>query len=154
MTYISQKNIDKNKDKLHSVKNTTPGQVLDAIYPQKLEIAGKKVFPLTLAHYMALEKISSPIVKDGFDFAKLKNDDLILICYILTSSPADLQEDLSDIEQLKYKAFILAGQIEIKDLKDVALSISQTIQNATSTFVATSPSDSNKKKRQPKVQVG
>ena len=72
-------------------KSTTPKAILDALFPEPVTVAGLRLQPVTALHYLALEKMSSPLVGDG---PEPTSEDLLVALLILSSTTAQVRQML------------------------------------------------------------
>lgn len=126
-------------DKREELKGKNPEQVIQALFPDGMKIGGEKALPLTLAHYVLLEKINSPFIKGGeIDFSDIPNTDLMNLCYIVTHSAAKTRDLISEgQEAFDAAVFDFCEKIALSELKDVGVVIAGLLYQATSTIIET-----------------
>ena len=94
----------------------TPQVVLDAIFRKPVTISGLRMNPLTMAHFLYLEKLNHPLAKEkveGLTGAQ------ILQALILLSLPGDIVLDLAE-EDLATRIKAVAGKIAVADILGIS----------------------------------
>lgn len=71
-------------------KSTTPRAILEALFPAQVTVAGLHLQPFTSLHYLALERINSPLV--GESASDPVCEDLLAALLILSSTPKTLRD--------------------------------------------------------------
>lgn len=67
-------------------KTETPGQVLDAFFPPEVSVGDIAFAPFTIMHYLALEKVRSPLIAGEDEVAPPKPTTLDLLRALLIVS--------------------------------------------------------------------
>ena len=100
-----------------------PKSAIDALLEDEKKADGLTVKPLTLGRYALLDALESPLVSKKTS-TKLIN--LIPTFYVMTQEWTDLAGyDTSNIEELKGKAYVWAGD---KDINDTARLVEEIIR--------------------------
>jgi hypothetical protein len=94
----------------------TPQIVLDAIFRKTLTIAGLKLQPFSMAHFLFLERLRSPLASDAI--GELRGQE-ILEALVLLSLPGELVLALTD-EDLKARVQEAAAKIAVADILGIA----------------------------------
>ena len=126
--------------KQEELENKNPQIALDAILPSGLKIGGIAVSPLTLAHYVILEKIKSPLVeKDSVDWEKVSNVDLMKMCYVVTHKPAETRELLvAGQDEFEKEVFEFCSEIHLSKLSEVGQTLGRLMAEAMAPIVSAS----------------
>ena len=83
--------------KSQELEHRNPQIAIDALLPANATIGGKPTLPLTLAHYVILEKINSPLVSGKpLDWKDVDNLDLMKMCYVVTHKASDCRDILAE----------------------------------------------------------
>lgn len=103
--------------------------------------------PLTMAHYVILEKIGSPFIdKNNGDFADLPVEDYLNVAFVITHSASESRELLAKgDEAFKDAIFEFSEGIDIADMKEVGIAIGITFAQAASTVLKTEKKTAVKK---------
>jgi hypothetical protein len=94
----------------------TPQVVLDAIFRKPITIAGLKLQPFTMAHFLFLERLRHPLAADTI--GELKGAE-ILEALVLLSLPGELVLALTE-EELKARVAAAAAKIAVGDILGIA----------------------------------
>lgn len=98
----------------------TPRVVLDAFFPQVIEVGGLKLRdPFTIKHWLALEKIKSPFISETEEIPLLEAVKCLWIC---AQSSADVFAAAVD-PQLEELAVELAGRIQLSDAAEIVRAV-------------------------------
>lgn len=94
----------------------TPQVVLDAIFRNPITIAGLKLQPFSMAHFLYLERLRSPLAADRV--GELRGEE-ILEALVLLSLPGELVLALTE-DDLKARVQAAAAKIAVGDILGVA----------------------------------
>ena len=109
--------------------------------PQPIQLGGDiVVYPLSLAHYALLEKINSPLLREGT--AEESTLDLLPSLYVATHNAKDVFNDFENLLELSLE---WAGTLQPSMMQDIKQAI--TAQIKVMLDVIASPADSKKKAR-------
>jgi hypothetical protein len=120
-------------------KSTTPKAILDALFPEPVTIAGLKLQKVSALHYLALEKIQSPLVGDG---PEPTSEDLLEALLILSSTPPQVRDLLAlGVDGIATLARDLAARLEVGDLLRMVPQLTAHVVAAFATAVPTAAPD-------------
>jgi hypothetical protein len=121
-------------------KSTTPKAILDALFPDAVTVAGLRLQPFTSLHYLALERINSPLV--GESAADPVCEDLLAALLILSSTPKTLREMLGFGQPLFGQLTLdLAERVPINQLPGIIPLLKAHINTAFAPAVPTAAPD-------------
>lgn len=137
MSNWSKEQLARADKKRKELENKNPQAVLDAFIQKEYKIGGIKTLPLTLAHYVVLEKIKSPFVdKKIKDFGKIDNENLMKMCYVITHTAGESRALLAEGEECFMEAvFDFCQNIELKDIAEVGKAVGAAILQASATAI-------------------
>lgn len=117
--------------------NQTPGAVLDALFPDGVEIAGRKVIPLSIASYTFLEKLGNPITEEG-GLTSMDNFRLMELCLVLTHPIIELLDIRAEgDDSWEVACYEIGSKVPMEDLQALGFKIGTLVAQATSTVVPT-----------------
>lgn len=147
MAKISKFQLDAMAKKANELEGRNPPTVVNAFLQKKYKIAGLDTMPLTMAHYVILEKIGSPFIdKNNGDFADLPVEDYLNVAFVITHSASESRELLAKgDEAFKNAIFEFSEGIDIADMKEVGIAIGITFAQAASTVLKTEKKTAVKK---------
>ena len=96
----------------------TPKPVRQAFLPASPTIAGIKVRPVTAAHWLWLEELDSPAVRDTTGSGAVKLIDVLVVLHVLSLDPATLLEPPVKADVLR-DARALAGNVSLSNLASI-----------------------------------
>lgn len=95
-------------------KSTTPKDVLAALFPDVVTIAGLQLQPVSAIHYLALERLENPLIVSGLETT---TDDLIEALLVLALTPEQVRALLAQgLPAVEARVLDLAGRIAATDL--------------------------------------
>lgn len=79
---------------INSVDGATPKEVLDAFLPEKKEIAGRRLVPLTMGHSLFLSHCDHPLAKG--DLENWRPHEVAIALYAFTNTADDLRREVEE----------------------------------------------------------
>ena len=120
-------------------KTTTPRAILEALFPNPVTVANFKLQPVTALHYLALERIQSPLVGDAPEPTSL---DLLMALVILSATPPQVRELLaSGNARISEMAELLAERMTPRDVVGILPLLLAHVAAAFATMVPTAAPD-------------
>lgn len=113
--------------------NETPKAVLDAIIPERIAVCGLELRPLSLAHWLALQKIGSPIVQP--DIVETTALDVVRAAMLLSMDGVEAMRLSRDANTLDMASAAFAAGIAPAVLPDLARAIRMRIDQALSAAI-------------------
>jgi hypothetical protein len=121
-------------------KSTTPRAILEALFPAEITVAGLKLVPFTSLHYLALEKLGSPLVaENGSD----PTSEDLLVALLVLSAPLKTVRELLRLGTEGVMELILdmAERVPVQQLIGVIPLLKAHIATAFATAVPTAAPD-------------
>ena len=109
----------------------TPQVVLDAIFRKPVSIAGLRMNPFSMAHFLYLEKLHHPLSKESIESL---TGEQILQALVLLSLPGEIVLDLAEAD-LARRVREAAGKVAVADI----LGISQRLTEHVRSYFAVQP---------------
>lgn len=124
--------------KSQELEHRNPQIALDAILPENTKIGGKPTLPLTLAHYVILERINSPLVSGKqIDWKDVNNLDLMKMCYVVTHKASDCRDILAEgSEAFESAVFEFCETIALSEMYAVGQALAGLLISATAPAVS------------------
>lgn len=113
----------------------TPRKVLAAFYPKPIEAAGIRLRPLSLASFMLLEAIESPLLEEG---AEISIRDLSAAVYVLAHDETATGALVAE-SRARFDAAVLAfaAGVPPQSLRELGAAVGQAVAAAMSTVLPT-----------------
>jgi|GEM_PF-4377835 len=128
-------------------RQTTSPDVLEAFYPTHFTVHDIKLLPITLASYMALEKVKSPIINPKKDDQGKRvpatGDDILKAILILSLPPSQFRKLLKNEQEFEEAIWSLSEKIPVGEIVAIGEKIIQAINMAFNTAI---PTGSDEKK--------
>lgn len=124
--------------KSQELEHRNPQIAIDALLPANATIGGKPTLPLTLAHYVILEKINSPLVSGkSLDWKDVDNLDLMKMCYVVTHKASDCRDILAEgSEAFESAVFEFCENIPLSQMYAVGQALGGLLAAATAPAVS------------------
>lgn len=143
------KNLSQKRDELES---RNPSIAINALVGFSEKIGGVNTLPLTLSHYVILEKLDSPFLKQGVDFKNIGNEKLMEFCFLVTRPAKESRELLIESKEVFDDAvFEFCENVKLSELRQVGEAIARRLFESTSTALEIA---SGEKKTQAQGLVG
>lgn len=119
---------------------TTPPEILDALFPDGTHIGGHRVHPLSVSAYVFLQKRKNPICEEG-GLAKMSNEQLLELCFVITHPLSECSEILAEGgEEAWEEAYMTFGdKIPFHHMEDVGYKVGAVVHQAMATVMPTQP---------------
>jgi hypothetical protein len=109
-----------------------PRVVSDAFCPSVVEVGGRKLRPVTLGAWLALEKVAHPLIKGG----SIAIDEVLVGLYALSSDPRKVAGAISSDASRVMIATRLAGEVSAVELPEIRNTLAEHLSGAFATMVA------------------